>query len=89
LVQACELKRGEFRYIRDTLARKFGAEHAATDIEKMAPPAKTAGEAETLVGLPAAKKKVQVTKTANAAEFNTLPLPPLDADPLNRKKRKA
>jgi hypothetical protein len=90
LLQACDLKRGEFRYIRDTLARKFagGPDQPPPDAERLWARAKKGGDAEQGPGLPPTKKKVQVTKTTNAADFNTLPLPPLEMDQTIRKKRK-
>jgi hypothetical protein len=96
LVQACDVKRGEFGYIRETLARRFtnrfsalrAEEQSAGDAEKLwARTHRTDGDPiVSVIGTP--RKKVIVSKAPNIAEFNTLPLPPLAMDSPARRRNK-
>jgi hypothetical protein len=93
LLQAHEVRRGEFRFIRETLARGFTHRFAALKSEK-----ETANDPDKLWvrtrkndGLQIAsmygpKRKITLSKIANVAEFNTLALPPLEMESVVRKR---
>jgi hypothetical protein len=90
LIHACDLRRDEFRYIKDTLAKRFSSRTGLPKPEDqpLADPdgfwAKARrGEIEGAGG----RRKVQVSKTTAGSEVNPT-LPPLETDATNRRRKK-
>jgi hypothetical protein len=97
LLQAIEVKRNEFRYIRDSLAVKFTnrfrvlktEEDLANDPERLWVRTRRNDTLEIAITYGTSpRRKVVLSKLANVAEFNTLSLPPLDMDSPARKRNK-
>jgi hypothetical protein len=95
LIQACDLRRGELRYIKDTLAKQFAPPIAPPKPEQEVLPdpdgfwarAKK-GEIDGVSISTGSRRKVQVSKTPTGTEVNaTLPLPRLETDSLSRRKK--
>jgi hypothetical protein len=97
LLKSVELRRGEFKYIRESLAKKFTnrfmvlktEENLANDPEKLWVRTRRNDTLQVAMTYGASpRRKVVLSKTANVAEFNTLSLPPLDMDsPARRRNR--
>jgi hypothetical protein len=97
LMQTSELRRGEFRYIKETLSRRFGnrfmvlkvEEQAASDADKLWARTHRNGDGDQLAAvMGGSRKKVLVSKTPNVADFNTLVLPPLEMNSPVRRRNK-
>jgi hypothetical protein len=86
---AANVKRGEFKYIRDTLANRFTNRFMALKTEE-----ELANDPERLwlrthkndtlqiarAYGPSVRRKVVVSKATNVADFNTIALPPLEME---------
>jgi hypothetical protein len=93
LIQACDLRRGEFRYIKDTLARRFSSRTGLPKPEDQPlgdPDGFWAKARKGEIEGVAARRKVQVSKTPAGSEANTaLPLPPLETASTKSRRKKS
>jgi hypothetical protein len=81
LIQACDLRRNEFRYIRETLAKRFAPNSgiAKTEEQPLADPDGFWAKARRgEIDATGARRKVQVSKTPAGSEVTAVPLPPLE-----------
>jgi hypothetical protein len=96
LVQTCELKRGEFKFIKERLTKRFNNRFIALKAEEdtAKDPEKVwarfhRNDGDQVVHLcGTTRRAVLVPKKANVATFNTLPLPPLAGETGGRRRNR-
>jgi hypothetical protein len=91
LIQASDFRRSEFRYIKDTLAKRFSTRTGLPkpDEQPLADPDEFWAKAKRgeIEGLPAApRRKVQVSKSPFGSDA-PLSLPPLETDSSRKRKK--
>ncbi|OHT16588.1 hypothetical protein TRFO_41724 [Tritrichomonas foetus] len=94
LMKACEVRRGEFKYQKETMEKPFInrlnyiqiEEKIASDPERLwVLKHRNDGDQITAYSATARGVRPNMTKKNNVAEYNTLPLPPLPVPPSPRK----
>jgi hypothetical protein len=90
LIQACDLRRREFRYIKDTLARRFSSRVGLPKPEDQPLADPDDFWAKARIGIEGVRqRRVQVSKAPAGSEAKTAsPLPPLETNTSHRRRKK-